>query len=194
MAYSTLDDLTLIEEVKKTNDNNSFVELVSRHTGIYNMIAWRYLHTGNRTDYLDLIDNMEYNFYSFINDYNPEKGTKFSTFIGERTKYLCLTINKGLKFNNNALNIEEFLDDHQPDSDLMEKDNNTVLLDTINNFPHKTFRDIMLLRLFSSDNTWREIAKKVGVTTQYVHKTYMDHIEELKTAFSKNLNKIIDND
>ncbi len=193
MIYSALDDLSLINEIKKSNDNSSFNELVSRHTGIYNMIAWQYLHTGNHTDFQDLIDNREYNFYSFIQDYNPDKGTKFSTFVGDRTKYLCLTLNKNfnLKSNNKCLNLDEFLDDHQPDSDLIEKDNNTVLLDTINNFPHKTFREVMLLRLFSSDNTWREIAKKVGVTTQYVHKTYLDHIEELKSAFLKNLNKSV---
>lgn len=185
-----IDDYSLIQKIKNENDNFSFNELVSRHTGIYNNIVYKYLHTNNSGDYHDFISNREYNFYSFINDFNPQKNTKFSTFVGDRTKFLCLTKNSNFdKFINEELN-ENISIDSSPDLELLDKDMHNILLNEIENIKNKQFKEIMKLRFFSSNEllTWKEVAKKLGVSTQLVNKIYNDNIELFKKKFLLNFN------
>lgn len=183
-----LTDILLINKVKEENDQKSFLELVNRHTGIYNTIVYRYLHTGNKSDYYDLIGEREYNFYSFVKDYDETKNMKFSTFVGDRTKYLCLDRNS----DSNEI-IKEEIDDGmlvagQPDFDLFNKDIMNKLRESIDGIKNKKFKKIMELRFFSSHEilTFREIAKKMNVTTQYVNKIYKDNIDLFIQNFKKN--------
>ena len=183
-----VDDYSLIQKIKEEKDNNSFNELVNRHTGIYNTTVYRYLHTNNSGDYHDFISNREYNFYSFINDFKPEKNVKFSTFVGDRTRYLCLSKNYSFdKVINEELN-EEYFTEESPDSYLLDKDMHNLLLEEIENIKNKQFKEIMKLRFLSSNKilTWKEVAQKLGVSTQLVNRTYNDNIDNFKKKFLEN--------
>ena len=79
-----LTDILLIKKIKQEDDQKSFIELVNRHTGIYNTIAYSYTRAGDKSLYHDIIDDREYNFYSFIKDFDENKKMKFSTYVGER--------------------------------------------------------------------------------------------------------------
>lgn len=185
-----LDDLYLINQIKENNDSNSFNELINRHTGIYNTMVYKYLHTNNSGDYHDLIENREYNFYSFIKDYDSSKNMKFSTFVGDRTKYLCLSKNQEVtKVAYLELEDNTISDLEEPDNNLINKDSHSILLKTINEIKNSRFKDIMTLRFLSSNKvlTWREVADKIGVTPQCVHKTYQDNIDQFKKTFLTNL-------
>lgn len=180
-----VDDFYLIQKIKEEKDNHSFNELVNRHTGIYNTTVYRYLHTNNSGDYHDFISNREYNFYSFVNDYNPDKNVKFSTYVGDRTKFLCLTKNSNFEKNPNEELDDNIFIESSPDLELLDKDMHGFLIEQIEQVKNKQFRDIMKLRYFSSNKvlTWKEVAQKLGVSTQLVNRTYNDNIENFKKKF-----------
>ena len=85
-------DLDLIYKIQKRKDvAGSLQELISRHSGIY----FDVIHSLVPRDSLycrrqDLIEDKEFNIYSAALKYNPNKGTKFSTFLGNETKWVCL--------------------------------------------------------------------------------------------------------
>ena len=90
-------DLDLIDKIKKSHDaGDSLKELVNRHSGIYFEIIHHLVPKDSlycRRD--DLLEDKEFNIYHAALKYNPDKGTKFSTFLGNETKWLCLnTYNK----------------------------------------------------------------------------------------------------
>lgn len=184
-----LTDILLIHKIKEDNDQKSFSELVNRHTGIYNTIVYQYLHTGNTSDYHDLLNERDYNFYSFVNSYDENRNMKFSTYVGDRTKFLCLDKNS---YSSKVLN-EELDDgmnyDSQPDVELIDKDTMEKLKEAINRISNVKFKKIMELRFFSSSKvlTFKEVAGKMNVTTQYVNKIYKDNIKSFIRTFKSTL-------
>lgn len=85
-------DLDLIQRIKKSEDvAYCLKELINRHSGIYfdvihNLVPRDSMYC--RRD--DLIEDKEFNIYSAAIKYDPDRGAKFSTFLGNETKWLCL--------------------------------------------------------------------------------------------------------
>ena len=88
---NNLEDFQLVENIKKNKKTeDSLQELIGRHTGIYLNIVNKYTQNGNLTNKLDLIDEKDYNIYQAALKYKSDKGTKFPTFLGNETKWICL--------------------------------------------------------------------------------------------------------
>lgn len=184
-----LTDILLIKKIKQEDDQKSFIELVNRHTGIYNTIAYSYTRTGDKSLYHDIIDDREYNFYSFVKDFDENKKMKFSTYVGERTKFLCLDknrthkrysfeeINDNLEYQGQSIDIEIY------GENMVKK-----LKDAVSKIENSRFKKIMEMRFFSSLNLMKfsDIAKNIGVTIQYVNKVYNDNIEQFMKDFKDN--------
>ena len=104
---NNLEDLQLVENIKKnTKTQDSLQELIGRHTGIYLDIVNKYTQNGNLTNKLDLIDEKDYNIYQAALKYKSDKGTKFPTFLGNETKWICLN-----KFNKRKKDPQINIDD-----------------------------------------------------------------------------------
>ena len=104
---NNLEDFQLVENIKKNKKTeDSLQELIGRHTGIYLDIVNKYTQNGNLTNKLDLIDEKDYNIYQAALKYKSDKGTKFPTFLGNETKWICLNkYNK--KKKEPQINIED---------------------------------------------------------------------------------------
>ena len=104
---NNLEDFQLVENIKenkKTED--SLQELIGRHTGIYLDIVNKYTQNGNLTNKLDLIDEKDYNIYQAALKYKSDRGTKFPTFLGNETKWICLN-----KYNKKKKEPQISIDD-----------------------------------------------------------------------------------
>ena len=104
---NNLEDFQLVENIKenkKTED--SLRELIGRHTGIYLDIVNKYTQNGNLTNKLDLIDEKDYNIYQAALKYKSDRGTKFPTFLGNETKWICLN-----KYNKKKKEPQISIDD-----------------------------------------------------------------------------------
>ena len=80
----------LIALVKTKQDSPALVTLAERHAGIYLSVVGRYAECyPNTISKRDLEDDRLFNIHRFILDYDSTRGTKLSTYIGDRTDWMC---------------------------------------------------------------------------------------------------------
>ena len=90
-------DLELISLIKQDEDPSIHLsELIERHSGIYLDIINTYASRDSSIiDRAELIKDKDFNIYQAVVKYDPDRGAKFSTYLGNETKWLCLnTYNK----------------------------------------------------------------------------------------------------
>ena len=107
MIRSMHTDLTLINKIKDCHDEESLLELINRHSGIYHTMV-NYFLSGNQNigDKTALSEEKNLNIYSSALSYDPNRKTKFSTHLANQTKWKCLNI-----INKKKRNREVYLDD-----------------------------------------------------------------------------------
>ena len=94
MEYSKLSDEQLIQNIKESvNAQDSLKELVVRHSGIYLDMINGYVSSANNQSTKDeMIREKEYQIYISAMKYDPNRGAKFSTYLGNETKWRCLNM------------------------------------------------------------------------------------------------------
>ena len=86
-----MNDLELIEEVRSNGDSVCFKEIVSRHSGIYLQMVHSYAPRETPVDnFYDLLNSRESHIYDAIRSYDETRNIKFSTYLGNCTRWLCL--------------------------------------------------------------------------------------------------------
>lgn len=93
-------DQQLISEIKSgENISESFKELSSRHSALFFKIASKYISKNFKEKRIEFFKDKDYYIYISALDYNESKGTKFSTYLANRVKWICI--------NNYKKNIKE---------------------------------------------------------------------------------------
>lgn len=88
-----LPDADLIIRIKAEQDSTALTTLVQRHSGAYFKVVNSYAASyPNVIKFGDMDDDKMYNLYTFIQAYDPTRGTKLSTYIVDRTNFLCKTL------------------------------------------------------------------------------------------------------
>ena len=105
-------DFELIDKIKKTQDGESLKELIQKHSGIYVDMINKYMPKSfNGVNKEDLLEEKDYSIYNAVIKFDETKNTKFSTYLGNLTKWRCLNIyNKSIKFpqqNIESLKLEK---------------------------------------------------------------------------------------
>lgn len=88
-----LKDETLIKKVINSQCNDSLKELVNRHSGMIFNIGKKYCSNCN-LDIHELNDNKYWIIFNAAKSFNSEKGTKFSTWLGNQIRFFCLNFKK----------------------------------------------------------------------------------------------------
>ncbi len=92
---ASLTEADLISRVKVGRDSAALLTLVGRHTGFYFSVVNRYASAyPNVIKARELDDDKLFNIDRFVCDYDATRGTKLSTYICDRTDYLCKTLLK----------------------------------------------------------------------------------------------------
>lgn len=110
--YQNQPDIELINNIKNDKEvETSLEELINRHGGLFTNIQQRFenYNPAISGSYIkDVADDMKYIFYNAAKEYNPDKNTKFSTYLGNTVRFICLkTINN--KKNNSFPAPSEFI-------------------------------------------------------------------------------------
>ena len=173
-----LSDIELIERVKSEEDPNPFIsEIINRHSGIYLDIVNTYSSSDSPfIDRSELIKDKNYNIYKAILKYNPSKGAKFSTYLGNETKWLCLnTYNKNKR---HPTITTETLDLFHPDLELytesikenIERDIFNKVINLIEKHPDKRVEKIFKMRYIIGKKNkvmpWKTIGNKMNLSIQ----------------------------
>ena len=167
-------DIELIDKVKEHQCNDSLKEIINRHSALCYDVYNKYSRTLKSNG--ELINNInlekDYIIYKSILSYNPEKKTKFSTWLGNFTRYYCLNlINSEKKYVPvettllNSIKEKEASAMHEaPSEEIKEYVSN--LLDKMKD---KRIEKVFRLRYFSDfakRNTWVEIANELKISPQ----------------------------
>jgi DNA-directed RNA polymerase specialized sigma subunit len=182
-------DFSLIEKVKNNGDENSLTELIERHSGIYLEMVNSVIP--NNCDFLDkndIIDEKNFSIYKAIMNFDESKNTKFSTYLGNETKWKCLNIfNRGVKYK--YLDIDNYKEDVTfvedcKISEIFSKEILKKIFELAYSHKDKRIKDIINLRYQVGNGnktmTWKNISEKVNVSIQGCINIHNKFIEEIK--------------
>lgn len=174
-----LTDIELIDKVKKDGDSSAISELVARHTGVYVFIASKYLN-GGKIPIQDVKNDVMSNIYDWVLDYDPSRGMKFSTYVGDRTRYMCMDL-----INRTPDKIEIDESTPMPEMDgsptAIDQDALTEVRRKAQQINDPRFITILNMRFpeVGVPKTWREIGKIMGVTHERARQIFNDNLDKI---------------
>ena len=168
------DDLALIKEVKVGSDaaDQALRELIHRHSGIYLDIVNNYIPTNcNFIRRSDVLQEKDYYIYQAALKYRDDKGTKFSTYLGNETKWMCMNLfNKNKKFPLLTIDEGGVLDqEHSPPPSFNMAEFEKVI-ELTRAHPDKRVEVIFRLRYIEGENNklmpWQKISTELDMSIQ----------------------------
>lgn len=169
------EDPELTKMVKEDQNQEALVELISRHSGIYvHMIKCFGAKSLTQNQIDDLLDEKDYNIYKAAIDFDESK-SKFSTFLANKTKYICLTqktLNKKKKIvsSYDDIDFSQVSSSLEPDQECSLNEGYERIINMILKHQDERVKTIFYERYFCGERgklkPWKEIAKKVNLSTQ----------------------------
>ena len=180
------EDLYLINKVKKIGDQDSVMELINRHSGIYIEMVNKYLPDSlEGINKNDVLEDKNFCIYDAAIKFDENKNTKFSTYVGNLARWKCLNIyNKNIKFPQSS--ISEIYDQSVScDPELKNIENQEELKNIfkiINNSGDERVKNIFKMRYKDGKKLtpWKKIAKKLGLSIQGCINIHNKQLQEIK--------------
>ena len=182
-------DLTLISNIKKDKDENSLVELISRHSGIYHSMVNQFLsHPNFCIDKSQVVSEKDSVIFDSAISFDPDRKTKFSTHLANQTKWKCLNI-----INKKKRNREVFINDDrtyiEPFSESFIKDINKEEAILMFKKCLKKEKDLRVKKIvdmrYNVDNNkltpWKIIAQELDMSIQgciNIHNRFIDKVKK----------------
>ena len=182
-------DLTLISNIQTENDEESLVELISRHSGIFHSMVNHFMpQAQNSIDKSQVVSEKDSMIYSSALNYDPTRNTKFSTHLANQTKWKCLNV-----INKRKKTKEFFIDDDnnyiEPSCESFIKDINKEeaisLFETcLKKETDPRVEKIIDMRYnvdYNKLTPWRKIAKKLDMSIQgciNIHNRFINKVKK----------------
>lgn len=209
-----LPESDLIARVKNEQDSNALLALVSRNTGIYFSVVNRYAAAyPNAVKVRDLDDDKLFNFYTFICAFDATRGMKLSTYIGDRTDYLCKTLLKrdernpispGTYASTGAMPLDTDEDTYTTTDGgrVTLEDQSPGVVDTANRelgveeiravaaqvCTDPRFDQILKYRHFGANHrvmSWREVGRRVGLSHEGARRCFAHNVAVIKAHLAE---------
>jgi RNA polymerase sigma factor (sigma-70 family) len=186
---TSLKDDKLIKNILKNQCNESLKELVNRHSGMLFNIGKKYCSSCN-LDLNDLNDNKYWIIFNAVQSFNPKKGSKFSTWLGNQVRFFCLNFKNK---NNKLLTIEDSIleffinDQSKKENATNQKEIINKIVDLFNQISDPNTKNAIYYRYFHNKDrilNYAEIAKILNVTPQTVlnwHNKFIDFAKKKLT-------------
>jgi RNA polymerase sigma factor (sigma-70 family) len=180
------EDLQLILNVKKSNDEESLKELIERHSGIYVEMVNKYLPESlEGINKNDVLEDKNFCIYDAAIKFDENKKAKFSTYIGNLARWKCLNIyNKNIKFPQSS--ISEIYDQSvscEPELKNIERQEELKnIFKIIDSSKDDRVKKIFKMRYKDGRKLtpWKKIAKKLDLSIQGCINIHNKHLTEIK--------------
>ena len=183
-----MNDLELIEEVRSNGDSICFKEIVNRHSGIYLQMIHSYAPRETAVDnFYDLLNSKESHIYDAVQSYDEKRNIKFSTYLGNCTRWLCLNSSNKRRHQQ----MDENFDCAFETSENEEQTENQVLNEIfsyIESFDDKRIAKIFRMRYLNGKKKltpWRKIAKELDLSIQGCINIHNSAFKKLKKTYQK---------
>ena len=195
-------DNKLVRDVKENRlAETAIKELIDRHSGIFISIVSSHFEKGNFLKFgLELIQEKDYYIYQAALKYNPSRKTKFSTFLGNEARWLCLnTYNRHKKhskhFNHSQNNLEFLMKTHAADpEEEVDMDGYYKILEILHDHKDQRVGKIFDLRYVEGKQNklmpWKNVAKKMNLSIQGCINIHNAAISYVKQTLNKEINYV----
>jgi len=181
-------DLTLIEKLQERKDEDSLLELIERHSGIYHSMVNHFMsHPQNALDKDQMVNEKDATIYSAAMNYDPNRKTKFSTHLANQTKWKCLNL-----LNKNKRMKQFFIDEDENHfepscesfiADLTRGEVLSVFETCLKKEKDERVKKIVDVRYGRTDNKltpWRVISEELKMSIQGCINIHNRFIEKVK--------------
>lgn len=191
MKINSLSDNELVSNLQVgLNPEESLNELVQRHSGIFITMVNNYspTHTsGIVSNRSDLLNDRNYYIYKAAIKYDETKNTKFSTHLGNETRWLCLNIynkNKNSKeVNLDYANMGE-KEKSIPEQEKIDLEVLSKIMGMINNNPDNRVSKIFKMRYVDGQKNsvmpWNKVCKPLKLSIQGCINIHNKAIKKIK--------------
>ena len=181
-------DLTLIEKLQERKDEDSLLQLIERHSGIYHSMVNHFMsHPQNALDKDQMVNEKDATIYSAAMNYDPNRKTKFSTHLANQTKWKCLNL-----LNKNKRMKQFFIDEDENHfepscesfiADLTRGEVLSVFETCLKKEKDERVKKIVDVRYGRTDNKltqWRVISEELKMSIQGCINIHNRFIEKVK--------------
>jgi DNA-directed RNA polymerase specialized sigma subunit len=169
-----LSDSDLIQNIKNAkNVEESLLELIDRHSGIYLEMVNSFLKNCNNDSLKnDIVCEKDLIIYNSALKYDSSKGTKFSTFLGNEAKWTCLNAsNKNKKFlelTDQNFDFHTLKEEKEIEKDDFKNQILTKFKNHLDVYPDKRVSKIFNMRYENANKVtpWRKISKEMDLSIQ----------------------------
>jgi len=196
-----MSDSELINELREENNSGEcLMELVSRHSGIYMTMVNNYTPNPNSSTISfknELIGDKNYYIYQAALKYDESKNTKFSTYLGNETRWMCLNLynrNKNRCFREIEMDkpeIKDMPDEVNKNEESISKEFLDKVLSLIEKDPDSRISKIFKMRYIESRGNkvtpWKEIGKSLQLSIQGCINIHNKTIKKIKKELSKDI-------
>lgn len=186
------DDLSLIEQIKVSNNESCLKELIAKHSGIYLQIVNQTISDKSNINKNDIFDDKDLFIYEKALKFDPNRNIKFSTYLGNEIKWKCLNIhNKAKKYEYCDVGDQsEHLVDKDYTKEYLDRESISLIYEKADKFPDSRVRKIIQMRYRDCDKNkltpWKKIAKKLKLSIQGCINIHNRFIKEVKYELNNN--------
>jgi len=189
-------DLIDAVQANPSTSSNELQELIDRHSGIYMDIVNNYIPSNcNFLNKSDILEEKNYRIYLAALKYDEDKGAKFSTYLGNETKWMCLNLfNKNKKHQYISIEEERCLDETEQSLDEFDQDFFDKIISLAEQHP-----DARVFRIFKNRYidgnlnkvmSWQKIAKNLDMSIQGCINIHNSALEYFKNKLNKEINNV----
>lgn len=181
-----MNDLELTQQVRNYEDQIALQELIDKHQGIFYTIVHKYSsvfkHSGVYKP--DILDDRDYIIYKTAKSFQPDKKAKFSTWLGNCTRYECLNrISDKAKYvySEEIDSQAKHLSTQVPESGVEEKVK--FYISEVKKLKDERAFKIFKLRYLNGSRKlmpWNQIGKKLKLSTQTALNIHNKAIKTIK--------------
>ena len=195
MEISKSSDPYLTNLVKEDDNEEALNLLISRHSGIYADMVKKYASKSlSINEIYDIMNEKDYVIYKAALEYDENKA-KFSTHVGNKAKYICLSKKTSNKKNYRTLSFDsieyaESSDDLHPNEKCEIQESFSNIMEMINQHTDDRVKFIFKERYFGGErgklSTWKKISDKLGLSAQGCINIHDRTLKEFRKTIKKN--------
>ena len=171
--------------------------LIDRHSALCVDLINKFINRGsNITMMEEMIKEKDYQIYQSALKFNPNKGAKFSTYLGNEIKWKCLNcFNKSIKrdfvpVENESVQYFATVKDQDENE---KEDIFSLIIDNAKSHPDSRVGKIFNLRYVVGKNNsvmpWKHISEKIGMSIQGCINIHNSAINNIKHKIRKEINE-----
>jgi DNA-directed RNA polymerase specialized sigma subunit len=194
-----LSDAELASGIKKQSDRGDYLrELVNRHSGIYISMVNNYSPPATssiNSHKDDLLNDKDYYIYQAALKYDDSKNTKFSTYLGNETRWMCLNLYNKNKNSKEISDPNELYSSTYLGEDRFIVSINEEILQKIMSIakkePDTRVSKIFQLRYIDGEKNkvmpWNKVCKFVDLSIQGCINVHNKAIKKIKEELNKDI-------